>query len=425
MGKAGKGVNSMIDSFLLLPLYILALSILFFGILFVARLIAKYMVLRINNFYFFKIADANRDYYKLLKAEHLRYKHILDLYFAGRIFEFLSSEKSAETKSLQMEKAVKFIKSITQNIDESNELPPITAVSAAGLMIKNNGNESDSLRTWKDNQKNNLKQLTLKYSNHFQQSLQRNKEKSITPNLSELASFARLLRLVGYTPHEVLFGESSQGKIFIEIIDGCYRRDDGKFIGFSVDQVAKLPCVCGSQFWTRIAEHLRLPPCVEKNPLKGMSIGIQLQNTSQKEYLEGCQELLRMTYNSDFGAFSACRGGIPTLIHTELALKLYLLLHFEFKNRFNLHPLEKDKLEKILRFTQNCQTNGGFCPFPGREATLHATKCALVIFEIIERIQEEQEEKRVDIAKYLDTDKSKCVNYVEALLRKQEKLALV
>jgi hypothetical protein len=397
----------MIDLLLVTLFFVASAGLIYFGGYWLIKVRAEASVVRSSKPKFLLHADVNDDYLRIYREEvHNTDALMLDWYLSNRIRAFLGDTEEISSRDVPEN----FLSHALRATRASAPLPAVASITAAAKALRFTKaqialNEDPPTRSRAVGQ-TELRDIAGAYVSVLADKAMPDSGVEQL-NLSEIASFSRLCIVAGLDTQQLL-RVHDRGRDLYAYIDDCQRAVDDKFIGYAVKRAKTRPCSCGTFFWNELIDPLGLPSYPRNGKQKQACDPAHEGTTlSVSDYQNGLNFLLHMTYDEGWGGFSAYPGGIPTLLHTELAMRLLddLRDYLEIQ-----HP---GSLDKTIDFVAQCGTNGGFGLFPRREFDLHATKSAIAISRIVGKIQN----THIDIFDQAGISKEDCLDSVRRQLR--------
>lgn len=358
-------------------------SLVYFGGLYSIKFYGIRKLRYSNEGYFLNISDANQDYINNLDNE------LLNWFFAFSAKIKINEDYNFKDDSTFLKQPNLFSKKLSNSYKtpkNNNDFLSIASIEALMISInlsKNNKRLENLLNVFDPvlSSQNNFdydndifNNILVRYKNDFLNRLKHNSRNPL--NMSELASLSNICKILRIKPTEYIFSHLE----FDNYLNKCMRLFDKKFVGYSINPSINSPCTCGTYFWNQLAMRSKINPY--NSPAQ-----------NDIDYiLKGLEILLNETYNEELGAFSAYPGGIPTIMHTEYALRLYCKInnYEDFSDNYKFDfPADE---ERLLNFVKNCYNeDGGFGLYLKRKSNTHALKCGISIIEEI-RIKNDENE---------------------------------
>jgi len=401
---------------LVILMYVAVLGTVYFSLLFLGRWVANRKVSTLTDTVFLQAANFNLDYLSLRQMHSLD-PLMLDWHFAYNARNSLLGHQDACLDRAMLKIPQRFLGRMFLSLETGEFLPPVAAAAAVSSLLNDGlGREFARYRLPSDSwlpidiraaDQTVWKRVCVVY---FTRSAQRATGK-LPPeralNLSELYSLGRLFSAVGMNAWELL-GCEADSDVFLSYVNRCRRFRDGKFIGYAINSTEKYPCICGTLFGVEVAQYFQTrSKAREHREGSDATIHGNFRPFDPAAFDGDLQYLLDITYNDKLGGFSAYRRGIPTLVHTELALKLSADINYD---------MPADRKTRIVEFIVRCRANGGFSLYPSRKADAHATKCALRAFEFV---RPDPCEGPADLLRLAGMEETRCIQYLENVLSSQ------
>jgi len=312
----------MSDMVIVALVFLLLVGGLYFGTLFITWLFGRRNLPKSPESIFLRIAKFNPDYCALYDTCSIE-KDMLEWYFAFSARKTLFRGKKFELDEEMLGIPIEFICRLSRNREQEDHLPPIAGIAAASLSLKRgllkhplfvDRADKTMLPVHLDGADKEIWQYFANlYLDHFARRTNRQGLDESILNLSELHSLVILCSNVGLNPSD-LFTTDPEGSDLIRYIHTCNRIYKGRVGVFAINNEDRDPCTCGTFFAIDTASLLNQ---------YDFASGANDSNSRLRFDQKGVGYFLEDAYNRKAGGFGAYVQGLPTLIHTELAVRLY------------------------------------------------------------------------------------------------------